>query len=307
MVRTALKVASLRQLLGLASRHGMMPATVRCHLPVVGETVFRVSGCGSGFRYLLRPGDTIGTQLFWGGWQAWEPETVSVFSMLVRDAKHFVDVGANTGLFSLLACALNPTVRVTAFEPVPTTASILRSNIALSGWQQRCAVEQAAVADAVGAAEFNVPPGVAPDMASLGADGWLGVKGETLTVTTTTIDAAIGPDEPPDLIKIDVEGHEDKVLAGAKGTLAEERPLVVVECNPEGPFAAVDRLLREHSYEVYHLRLDGVRLVQSVKPDERNDPLRGRNFLAVPSEQELTVLSRWIQPGNTGPAIGEES
>lgn len=290
LLEEAMGVAALRQLAGLTSRAGLLPQTIRCRLPLVEETAFRVRASRGGFRYRFVPGDLIGRELFWKGLAGWEPETITVFCALARESRHVLDIGANTGLFSLLACASGPHTVVTAFEPVPTTADILRSNVALNRWERRIAVQQRAVTDRVGTAVFHVPQGITPDTASLGETGWLGIPGKTIEVTTTTIDAAVGPEVQVDCIKIDVEGHEDEVLRGASRILGTCRPFIIVECNPEGPYRAVERLLVEYSYDIFHLRLDGIKQVECIVPDSRDDPLRGRNFLGCPSERELPRL-----------------
>jgi len=198
-----------------------------------------------------------------------------------------LDIGANTGFYTLLACAANPKARVTAFEPVPATIEALRSNIALNGFEGRCQTVSCAVADAVGRAAFHVPFGTTPDMASLGRTGWLGIAGEVTEVATTTIDAAVGHSGHLDLVKVDVEGHEDVVLKGGLRTLDACRPALILECNPEGPYRMVEEILLEHDYDIYHLRTEGVLPVKTIRPDRRDDPDRGRNFLAYPSEQPL--------------------
>jgi len=85
---------------------------------------------------------------------------------------------------------------------------------------------------------------------------------------------------PPDLIKIDVEGHEAGVLAGAKGTLVRHQPLVIVESwyQPErvGAMLAPLRLLAELCYRLH-------RLIWRPMPESADGPaVRRATLLLVP-------------------------
>lgn len=63
--------------------------------------------------------DSAASGAYWVGLDAYEGCTLSVFAHLVATCQHIVDVGANTGLFSLLAATINPQATVHAFEPFP--------------------------------------------------------------------------------------------------------------------------------------------------------------------------------------------
>lgn len=86
-----------------------------------------------------------------------EPETFSVFFGLIDTAHVFVDVGANQGLFTLIAAARNPDLRVYAFEPNPNVNALLRDNIAVNHWTDRVTVSSSAVSDIAGTVDFRVP------------------------------------------------------------------------------------------------------------------------------------------------------
>jgi hypothetical protein len=80
------------------------------------------------------------------------------------------------------------------------------------------------------------------------------------------------------LVKIDVEGAEDRVLHGMQRILRECRPAVIVECLPEGPNRAIEDIFRGHRYRIAHLTDQGVVPVDRIVPDPRR---RHRNFLFV--------------------------
>lgn len=138
----------------------------------------------------------------------------------------FLDVGANIGAYTLIASE-NPDAAVLGLEPNPTAFAKLRGNIALNGRENVRAVNLAA----------SARPGVLR-MTDNGADPTNRVLDDeptgqrTILVEVETLDGLCGRlDFVPTLIKIDVEGHEPQVLAGATRCL--ERVLGCIVENGE--------------------------------------------------------------------------
>lgn len=260
---------------------GLLPPAVWKRLPV--NCTFRVHLPDGSFQYRAIANDSIGRTLYWRGLKSWESETLSVFVGLVRKATFFLDVGANTGVYSLLACACNPRLRAIAFEPVPRIHVRLRTNVQLNGWLDRCRTEHVAVCDRVGHTKFHVPYGDVPSSASLNPAGFRGYAGSLVDVPTTTIDSILESEGPVDLMKIDVEGFEDKVLAGMPHTLSTSKPTLIIECNPDGPYREVESILRAHDYQCAHLSSSGPQWVNQITPD---GSLTHRNYLFVPPGAE---------------------
>ena len=128
-----------------------------------------------------------------------------------------LDVGANIGVVTLSMAALRPDCHVIAFEPVPSNLECLRENVAASGLGN-IEVVAAAVSNETGSVrvEDNGPWSVA------------GVEGGVLC-PSSYLDEFDSPTVA--FVKIDVEGFEPNVLAGAKRILARG-PLVLMEFNP---------------------------------------------------------------------------
>ena len=120
----------------------------------------------------------------------------------------FVDIGANQGLYSLIAAA-NPHCRtVTAFEPVAATFARLADNIALNGDSEKVCAVDAAVSLESGTAT------IATDAAHSGTASLRhgGAGGETIRILgIADVDAAID-ERFPLVVKVDVEGHEETVI-----------------------------------------------------------------------------------------------
>ncbi|AOL95266.1 FkbM family methyltransferase [Porphyrobacter sp. LM 6] len=131
-----------------------------------------------------------------------------------RDDFVFVDIGANQGLYSLIA-AQNPHCRqIIAFEPVPTTHARLAANVALNGGAARTALHLLAIADSVGEVTINVAADHTGTATLAGREGGKAASGG---VTIHTIDAPVLDPllagELPMFVKIDVEGLEAVVIA----------------------------------------------------------------------------------------------
>lgn len=123
----------------------------------------------------------------------------------------FVDIGANQGLYSLIA-AQNPKCRqIIAFEPVPATHARLAANVALNGGAERTVLHQLAIANSVGEVTISVAEGHTGTATLAGREAGKG------NVTIHTIDAPLL--DPllagalPLFVKIDVEGLEAVVIA----------------------------------------------------------------------------------------------
>lgn len=87
------------------------------HLHRLGRVATRLPD-GRVLRLWSQADDWVSNQVFWRGWQGYEPETTPLFYRLARRAHVTLDVGAHVGFFSLLAGHANAAGRVFAFEPL---------------------------------------------------------------------------------------------------------------------------------------------------------------------------------------------
>jgi len=145
---------------------------------------------------------------------------------LLRPGQRVIDVGANIGYHALFfARSTGPTGSVICFEPERENLVELRRNVEanrLSNVQ----VVAAAVGDRCGRICLSV-----------GINGHIEIMGDpadTYEVDLTTLDASCP--QGADLLKIDVEGYEGHVLAGAERLLQDCRPTLFVEMHPFLPY-----------------------------------------------------------------------
>jgi len=139
-----------------------------------------------------------------------------------------MDIGANIGLHSLRAAGGESIGSVFAFEPGRATFAMLERNIARNGLSGKIRAYPQAIGAASGRAEFHF---CADDAySSLKPDRRRPVQ-QTYEVSVTTVDQWVQREALArlDLVKIDVEGSEAEVIAGAQETLARYRPELMVE------------------------------------------------------------------------------
>lgn len=233
--------------------------------------------------------DRIALKLAKRGLWGYEGETTRVFLPLARQGRGVIDVGANTGLFALLAGVANPQCRVLAFEPVPFIFDMLQRNIQLNELTNVEAIP-AAVSDRPGATSFFVSytnVGIPTD--SSACAGFRDNVHE-IRVPAVTLDEHLAhADAPIDLVKIDAEATEAAVIRGALETLHRHRPFVICEVLENVDHSFVQQTFANLGYEFHHIGPDRL---------ERRPTLQGslavdqRNYLLVPAEKVDTLACR---------------
>jgi FkbM family methyltransferase len=175
-----------------------------------------------------------------------------LFRSQLRPGMTVIDVGANVGDITLAAAAVvGESGRVIAYEPGPDAARLLRER---SRHSPQVEIRQAAVSDTCGDARFFVDP-----TKSTSATLFAGVAGSNhvpVNVTVCSLDSEL-PTLPAaiDLIKIDAQGAEGRILEGARRLLKRDKPLLVFELWTPGLHAAdtsAEQLLQRLAGFGYH-------------------------------------------------------
>ncbi len=169
-----------------------------------------------------------------------------------------------------MAKAFNKESTVHAFEPIARIAALARENCKVSGLD--VTIFERAVAGQEGELPIYDPGGSNAYSASLNSEFLSGHKDQYM-VPVTTIDAhCAAHDLDPDLIKIDVEGVEGKVLLGARETLARKRAIIFCEWLGHSESHAQARaLLDEMDYVCVDIKLGKIVTIETTRVhDERN-------------------------------------
>jgi FkbM family methyltransferase len=219
--------------------------------------------------------------VYWDGALDFEPEMSKLFHDDIRPGMTVLDVGANVGYYSLLAASKGG--GVFAFEPSTKTRALLLSHLALNNFD--VTVIPMAMSDSEGFADLHFAEGDETDTgASL--DPVHGSK-KSERVRVSTIDRFVDfyGMSAVDVIKIDVERLEPKVLAGAARTIRRFRPIIYCEVLPLTDKAAIEDALP--GYQFQHLTDHG----PLIKEQLEHDPTRRfRNYRFVPRNQVASRL-----------------
>jgi len=205
-----------------------------------------------------------------------------------RDA---ADVGAYVGRYAVALAALARTVY--AFEPEAGLAAMLRraapSNVR---------VHHGAVADRCATAPFHVPVSAGRRNVTNGSlIASAGTTADTRVVRTTTLDAALA-DADVGFMKIDVEGAERLVLAGARELIGRCRPVVLVEIVGASEVTAVRDFFAPLGYAGFFVRDGRTLALAEFTPD-----MQDRELHAGPRRQMRFVSNFFFAPGPAVPGL----
>ncbi|MFC3415147.1 FkbM family methyltransferase [Algoriphagus hitonicola] len=179
------------------------------------------------------------TKLFWSGFEKsdWEKKTREIWSELSKSLKVILDIGANTGIFSVLAKAYNSEVEVYAFEPQPNVFRVFQMNNEINGFDIQC--HQLALSDESGQLPFY-NTGYSTFEANNTTHGSLNKEWRTehqhsIVVEVERLDCFLTKNQvgKVDLIKIDVETLEFEVLNGYGDLLWLHQPIIILEIQNE--------------------------------------------------------------------------
>lgn len=183
-----------------------------------------------------------------------------------------LDVGANVGHVSLLLSDIVAWKNLFAFEPTPLTYSRLVDNWKLNGWTSENLYHMAVGSEA---GEVAIPDVKNPNTVNSILSNKEGVA--TVIVPVRPLDdlrerwkAQVG------FMKIDVEGYEPQVFAGATRFLQDDRPrLIMFESLDRAPPRQVSEILSKAGYRIFQLDKAG-------RPDFTRQ--EAQNLFAIPEE-----------------------
>jgi FkbM family methyltransferase len=243
-----------------------------------GRTCFNVHGDA----ITVLPGDHgISREL--SVYQIHEPLTTELVKQFLKPGMNVVDIGGNLGYYALLeAQMVGDAGRVIAIEPVASNFAQLSKNVAANGYRN-IVLENVAIGTFNGSAPIYLSK--KSNWHSLHPVPW---ETSEVTVRVSTLDSLLARHELPsiDLIRMDLEGYEIKVIRGMKSTIKKYRPGLLIELHPQvvGAQAMISFLkkLQTLGYEP-----------EWVLDNERDRPIRWR-FLQTEkiSMEELLSDSR---------------
>lgn len=213
---------------------------------------------------------------FWKGVDACEPYSINIWKQYVQQSDLIFDIGANTGSYSLIAAALNPSAEIHAFEPVKriynkldfnckiNNFSIIRYNVALSN-----VVGDIFIYDEKGNNEYT-------------AHIVQEENNSTYRVPSQRLDqyAEALLNAKHVLFKLDVERHESFVLEGMGRLLKSVRPIILLEVLDEKSAQLICSFFEGLDYVFFNIdELNGYISIPTIQKSH------GNNIFCCPKEK----------------------
>lgn len=200
-----------------------------------------ISFAGLGFTFFhFDQNDHIFQQFIKTG-EFYEQELLTALRGFLREGDLVVDVGANIGTHSVFfagVCGCS----VLAFEPNPAAVKLLRRNIAANFLGKRVKVHKMALGAQTASGHV-----VAARDQNLGT-ARVEISGlDNTAVKIARLDDVAGRRKVR-LIKVDTEGMDASVIAGAEAILARDKPVISVEAGERVEFFRIHEILRRHGY-----------------------------------------------------------
>jgi len=195
----------------------------------------------------------------------YEPQMTKLLYLVLRPSDTFLDVGGNEGYFSVIASTLVPDGAVHCIEPQERLQPVLRRHFEVNG-ASRAVAHRTALSDRDGRANLFVRPSTNTGASSMFRHWKVGTAAES--VPCTTLDAFLMRNIPGQvrLMKVDCEGAESLIVAGAADALKRRRvDFIAMEYHPaicgEARCASIHSALTEAGYclrtiggqTIYHL------------------------------------------------------
>src|SRR6266404_1280961 len=228
---------------------------------------------------------------------SFEPNEFAFLDRALKPGMLFVDVGANDGYYTLFAARkVGPGGRVVAVEPSSRERAHLRRNLDRNAIAN-VTVVPAALGAAAATAELKLADGLHAGHNTLGDfahNDVIAVGSERVQVETLdTVASRLGLSRI-DVMKIDVEGAEASVIAGARGVLMSMRPLLLLEVD-DGALRA-QRNSAQSLLATLRNELDYEILAFSTVTGLLERPVDGAplssNIVAAPRDRAAEILSK---------------
>jgi FkbM family methyltransferase len=248
------------------------------------QNQFQTIKTTDGFEMTVMPNELIGRHLYLTG--EFDRAIVEILCSFAEPGDVLLDVGANLGYVS--ACFLNkvPKSKILAVEPQPGIVDLLRANLLQFGDRQ--IIFPFALSDRDGEVAFSI------NLANRGGSKIaLSDDGNSVKVPVKSSVEFFRGIDGIDLVKIDVEGHEETILQASKEHLAKLQPRAIIfeaghRCLWDSP---LQRIFSEIDYRVYGIHKRLTKLV--LRPIRALDD-GCWNYIAISASASIPQRARWL-------------
>lgn len=205
---------------------------------------------------LFHFGGRIENETFWKGlFNTFETEMGWIWMLLTKKSEVIIDIGANTGIYSLVAKTLNSSSEIYAFEPSRNTYSKLKKNVSFNNFNINCF--DVALSNSTGKSTFY--DSFDPNQTSASMSDKMHKLWDNYKVNSYEVQTIKGKDfinqnniKKIDLVKIDVEMFEPQVIEGFEDVLFETKPYIFIEVL-SNEVAEKLNILFNDQFAFYHL------------------------------------------------------
>lgn len=234
-------------------------------------------------------------ELFWSKPQNFE--YTQIFIGLIKKVDTFFDVGANIGYYSIIGCKVNGNLKAYAFEPSTGVMIYMCENLKINNLLDKVFVEPIALSDERGKIDFYEMRNLKfPTIYNLSGEHNIGTKSNRISqkirVESITLDEYVNENaiKKIDLIKLDTEGAEYKILKGGESTISKFRPIIICETLFDKIENELESIMRKYEYRFYNHTSTGLKHVDKISRKE-DDGIRNCFFVPIEKTQ---LIQEWV-------------
>ena len=236
--------------------------------------------------------DGVALRCFWNN--HYEKKTLEIWSKLSAIEGIILDIGAHTGIYSLVANNSIKKGQILSFEPHFLNFARLNLNLRGNGFSTRTMFM-----NTVGKENQMQPFSVMNNIDYLTSGGKIGnIKNQfTTQIQTIAIDSFLDKTARNNvkLIKIDVEGNEYQCLQGMIDTIKSSKPIIFFECISEKNNLEIETVLKSHDYSFFIIDdtegfLEKTENINPILDNNNNIINRYINRLAIPKTKLNLII-----------------
>lgn len=257
------------------------PESVYQHLYFNGTINVEVNEA-KGFK-IVHYGYPIENDLFWKGlYDSWEGHSMEIWALLSKESKVIFDIGANTGVYSLVSKSVNPDSEVHAFEPFEAIYKKMIHNFNINDFKiiSNCK----AISNYTGDAIIYTDGSDFAYSVTVNKNLWVkNIEPVKLNIKTITLKEYIEKNNVSniDLMKIDVETHEPEVMQGFIPYFNQFNPILLIEILNDEVAQKLNDYFDNSKYSFYNIdEKTGIRKTSTLLKSDFY------NYLIVPKEKE---------------------
>lgn len=256
------------------NRHHKLRAFGRVLWWKINQLFFKVPAVvtfySNGMKCICYPNSSYGGMVIYNNLPEY-PEMLFLEKNLKNDSI-FIDVGANIGVYSIIAASKIKKGRVYAFEPIPNTVAILKQNIYLNNISDQVTIIEKVASDKSGKEKFNIQ-----DISEVSHISTKDDKSQNTLIPSIRLDDFCKERNIRyiDVLKIDVEGAEMKVLKGVELYLKMNKiRILIIELNVNNSLYGsssneILNYLKRFNYKTYKITEDlKLEVVRKLIQDE---------------------------------------